>query len=121
MGVPDFGTLFGDNADATDPFLEDITTIKSGSTKSHFICDHVRHKRNFIHGSIHMPEVYLYVGHGYFTDFCTRVHTFFSEKVHFAFSSAYSIDPQTSDVTNPDGPHVISNCEGDLDSKDPHH
>ena len=32
--VPALGTLFGDNADGTDPVAEDDTTIKSGSTKS---------------------------------------------------------------------------------------
>ena len=29
----------------------------------------------------------------YFTDFCTRVHKFLFDKVHFDLSSAYSIDP----------------------------
>ena len=33
----------------------------------------------------------------------------------------YSIDPQNSDVINPDGPHVIPYGEEDLDVKEPHH
>ena len=74
-----------------------------------------------MHGSSHMPEQYIYVGHGYFTDFCTRVHKFLSDKVHLAFSSAYSIDPQTSDVIHPDGPHDIPYGKGDFDGEEPHH
>ena len=41
--------------------------------------------------------------------------------MHFDFSSAYYIDPQNSDVINPDGPHVIPYGEEDLDVKEPHH
>ena len=74
-----------------------------------------------MHGSSHTPELFIYIGHKYFTDFCTRVHKFLSEKVHFTFSSAYSIDPLTSDGINLDGPHVIIYGEGDLDSEEPHH
>ena len=33
----------------------------------------------------------------------------------------YSIDPQNSDVINPDGPHVIPYGKGDLNNKEPHH
>ena len=68
-----------------------------------------------------MPELYIYVGHGYFTSFCTRVHKFLFEKLHFDFSSEYSIDPQISDVILPDVPHIIPYDKGDLDSEDPHH
>ena len=107
MGVLALGTFFGNNADATDFIAEDGTTIKAGSTKSHFIKDHGRHERNFMHGSSRMPELYLYVGHGYLKYFCTRVHKFLSDKVHFAFFSAYFIDSQTSYVINPDVPHII--------------
>ena len=44
--VPDLGTFFGDNEDATDPLSEYGTIIKLGSTKSHFIWDHVMHEQN---------------------------------------------------------------------------
>ena len=74
-----------------------------------------------MHLSIRMSELYIYVYHGYFKAFCARVHKFLSEKVHFAFSSDYSIDPHTSDIINPDGPHVIPYGEGDLDGKETHH
>ena len=68
-----------------------------------------------------MPEIYRYVDRGYFKYFCTRVHKFLSDKVHFTFSSAYSIDQQISDVINPYGPHVIPYGKGDLDGKESHH
>ena len=68
LGVPYLGTLFGDNSDATDSLAEDGTTIKSGSTKSHFIWDHDRHESHFMHGSIQMPEISIcrsWLFHGY--------------------------------------------------------
>ena len=74
-----------------------------------------------MHGSSRMPELYLYVVHGYFKAFCTRLHKFLSDKLHFAFYSAYFLYLQTSDVINPDGPNIIPYGDGDLDSEDPHH
>ena len=121
LGVTALGTLFGDNSDATDILAEDGTTIKLGSTRSHFICDRFRHERHFMHGSSNMPGRYIYVGHVYFKSFCTRVHKFFFDKLHFAFSSEYSINPQTSDIIHSDGPHIIPYDKGDLDGEDPHH
>ena len=64
LSVPALGTFFGDNTNAGSPYGEDGTTIKSGVMKLHFIWDHGRHKRNFMHGSSLMPEIHLYVGHG---------------------------------------------------------
>ena len=121
LGVPSLGTFFGDSVDATDHIAEDGTIIKSGSTKLHFIWDHGSHEQNFMHGSIQIPELYLYVSHGYLIAFCTRLHKFFVEKVHFDFYSAYYIDPQTSDATHKYGPHVIPYSQGDLDGMEPHH
>ena len=43
-------------------------------------------------GAVHMPELHLYVGHGYFNAFCTCIRKSLGDKVNFAFSSAYSID-----------------------------
>ena len=45
-----------------------------------------------MHGSIRMPELYLYGGYGYFKALCARVNKFLYDKLRFAFSSAYSID-----------------------------
>ena len=50
-----------------------------------------------------MTELHLYVGHGYFNAFCTCIHKLLRDKVHYAFSSAYSIDPSAA-ITEP---HVI--------------
>ena len=68
-----------------------------------------------------MAELYIYVVHGCFKALCTRVHKFLPDKGHFAFSSAYPIDLHTSDIINPDGPHIILYGKGYLDGKDPHH
>ena len=121
MGVIALGTFFGDNSDATYYISEDRTTIKAGSTKSYLIWDHGRHERHFMHASSRMPELYLYVGHGYFKAIYTIANNFFSDKVHFAFSSSYSIGPQTSDVIHTYGPHVIPYGKVDLYGEEPHH
>ena len=85
LGVPALGTFSGDNTNAGSPYNEDGTTIKSGATRSHFIWDHGKHERHFMHGSILMPEIHLYVGHGYFNAFCNRINKLLREKVHYAF------------------------------------
>ena len=51
LGVPELGKFFGDNADATDPLAEDVTNIKLGSSKLHFIRDNGRNERHFMHVS----------------------------------------------------------------------
>ena len=48
-----------------------------------------------------MPELFLYVGIGYFNSFCTRVHKVLSDKISYAFSSAYSIQPTPAAQENP--------------------
>ena len=70
IGVPALGTFFGDNTDVHSPLTEDGTTVKS-SAKSHFVWDHGNHERHFIHVSTQLPEITLYVGHGYSNDFFT--------------------------------------------------
>ena len=69
LGVPALGTFFGDNVNTCSPYDEDGTTIKSGTTRLRFIWYHGKHEWNFMHGSILMPELHLYVGHGYFNAF----------------------------------------------------
>ena len=51
LGVPALGTFFKDHANANNPYEDDGTTIKSGATKSHFVWDHGKHERHFMHGS----------------------------------------------------------------------
>ena len=113
-------TTLKDGADIRNLLDEDGTTVKSGSTKSHFLWDHGKNERHFIHGSSQLSELVLYVGHGYFSSFCTRVHKLLRDKVHYAFSSAYLTAPENVAQTTPD-PHVIPYENGDLDPEDPIH
>ena len=114
LGVPALGSLFGDSADARDMLAADCTNIKSGAPKSHFVWDHCKHERHFLHGSSQIPELFLYVGNGYFNVFCTRVHKMLSDKLYYAFSSAYSIQP-TPIAQKPSNPHLISYEDGELE------
>ena len=58
-----------------------------------------------------MPDIHLYVGHGYFNEFCTCIHKLLRDKVHYEFSSAYLIDPSAA-ITEP---HVIPADPGDIE------
>ena len=113
LGVPALGTFFGDNANAGNPYNEDGTTIKLGATRSNFIWDHGKHKHHFMHGSSLLPELHLYVGHGYFNAFHTRIDKLLRDKVHYAFSSAYSVDPSATTTE----PHVIPEKSGDIEGE----
>ena len=96
LGIPTLGNLFRDNADVHSPLAEDGTPIKLGATKSHFAWNHGNHERHFMRGYSQMPDIYLYVGHGYFNAFWKRIPKLVGDKVHYALSSAYSIDPNTN-------------------------
>ena len=120
LRVPDLGAYFDDGAGSRSLLEEDITTIKSDSTKSHFVWDHGNHERHFIHGSRQLTELIVYVGHGYFNDFFTCVHNLLGEKVHYTFSSAYSIEPNTVAAT-PSNPHTITFKGEELDDEEPLH
>ena len=100
LGVPFLGKHFGDQSSDFDEM--DGTTVCSGSTKSRFVWDHSKHERHFMHGLSELPELYLYVGTGYFNAFTTRINKFVGDKIHYAFSSAFSLDPnpQIGDPTN---------------------
>ena len=75
-----------------------------------------------MHGSSHMPEQHLYVGHGYFNTFCTLIHKLAGEKFHHAFSSALSINPHTKQKDDvPTKPAFISYNHGKLDDEEPLH
>ena len=113
LGVPALGTFFGDNTNAGSPYDEDGTTIKPGATRSHFIWDHGKHKWNFMNGSSLIPELHLYVGHGYFNAFFTCIQKLLRDKVHYAFSSAYSIDPSAATTE----PHVIPAKPEDIEGE----
>ena len=69
-----------------------------------------------------MTELHVYVGHGYFNAFCTRTHKLVGDKVHYDFSSAFSINPHTKqkdDVHTK--PAFISYNHGKLDDEEPLH
>jgi hypothetical protein len=53
--------------------------------------------RNFTHGDSTLPENLLYQGSKYFSAFCLRVRLQYDDKIAFAFSSAFSISPQSQD------------------------
>ena len=91
IGVPYLGKHFGDQA--TGLYEDDGTTVKSGSTKSNFFWDHGKHGFHFMHGSRKLPELYLYFGQGYFKAFSSRIQKYSGNKVHYAFSSDFSLEP----------------------------
>ena len=66
-----------------------------------------------------MPELFLYVGSGYFNAFCTCVNKMLSYKVHYAFSSAYSIQP-TPTAQEPSNTHFISYEDVELEEDVPY-
>ena len=85
IDIPTLGAFFG-KYDAMPRSDDYGTWVKSSDTKSQFVWDHGKHERHFIHGSSRLPELYLYIGQGYSTASCTRMHRFMAHKVHFAFS-----------------------------------
>ena len=101
IGIPFLGKYFG-SQDKMKNSDEDGTWVKSSATKTTFVWDHSKHERNFRHGKSGLPELYLYVGKGYFTAFATRVQTYLGDKVNFAFSLVFSLNPDklpNNDVT----------------------
>ena len=72
LGIPALGAFFNDSATADSPHDKDGTTITSGASRSLLVWDHGKHERHFMHSSSRMPELHLYVGHGYFDAFCMR-------------------------------------------------
>ena len=85
-----------------------------------FLWAHFKYGRYFIHCSSQLIELVLYFDHGYLNAFCTRVHKILKDKVQYAFSSAYSIEPKTIAATQ-SSPRVISFEREDLDDKESLH
>ena len=117
LWIPTLGKLCGENVDVHSALAEGDTTIKSGATKSHFSWYHVKHKPHFIHSYIQIPELYLYVGHGWSNALCMHIHKLIGDKLHYDFSSAYSVDPNI-DAAVPPNPHVIPYEEVYMDEYD---
>ena len=122
LGIPALGKKFNDGANINNPLDNDGTTVKAGAMKSHFVWDHGRRKRHFMHRDSHMLELHLYVGHGYFNTFCMHIHNVVGENFHYAFSSAFSVNPHTKQKDNvPTKPTIISYDHGKLDDEEPLH
>ena len=85
FGVPRFAAFFGSSA-----IPDEGTWVKSGATRSHSVWDNDKYERHFSHGSNRLPELNLNTGFGYFHSFCNRVSNLYSDRVHFAFSTACS-------------------------------
>ena len=66
-----------------------------------------------------MTELFLYVGKRDFNAFCTRVHKMLSDKVLYAFSYAYSVQP-TPTAQEPSNPNFISYEYGELEEDGPY-
>ena len=114
-GISALVKLFNDGANINKPRDNDGTTVKSGATNSHFIWDHCRSEPYFMHGANHIPELHLYVGHGYFNAFYNRIHKLVGYKVYYDFSSTFSIDPHTKQKDNvPTKTAIISYDHGEL-------
>jgi hypothetical protein len=68
--------------------------------------------RNFTHADSALPEILLYQGSGCLSVFCLWVRQQYDDKIVFAFSSAFSISPQSQE----DAALVLDN--DDLEDKD---
>ena len=113
IGIPFLAAFFNNtNCSAGDNVDANGTTIKSSGCRSQFVWDHGQHVRNFTHGESTLPELVLYQGHGYYSAFCTRVRQRYDDAIAFAFSSAFSILPNSTD-----DPALVSDTE-DSDDKD---
>ena len=70
-----------------------------------------------MHGSSEMPELYLYVGQGYFKAFRSRIQKYFGDKLNYAFSSDFSLEPNV-DPIDPTNIDAILGHEGEDISND---
>jgi hypothetical protein len=78
LGIPFLSQYFGDHKDMG-------TKITSGCYQSHFIWDHEKHERHFQHGIDCLPTLQVNEGQSYFKAFCSRVSTFYNDRVRFSF------------------------------------
>jgi hypothetical protein len=111
LGIPFLGQFFG-ASDSNPSYDDDGTWVKSSATRSHFVWDHGRHERHFQHDASGLPVLCLSTGVGYFQSFCTRVQRRYSDRVHYAFSSAHSLLPPEASLVQPTNPpHDPPNAE----------
>ena len=103
IGIPFLAKYFASTHESHD----DGTWIKSGACESTLTWDHGKHERTFEHPASELPEMRVNEGTNYFSAFCTRIQRVFNDKAHYAFSSAFTIEPETS----PDTVHKITQDE----------
>ena len=68
---------------------------------------------HFRHGQTLLPELWLYQGTSYWKSFCTRIKGFLNDNVTYAFSSAFSIEPDHKKDGQNDTP-VVSQSQDDI-------
>lgn len=114
LGVSRLGKFFGDKAKSNNPFDKDGTHADSGSTRTHFTWDFGKHELHFLHSctDVGLPIIHLYRGTSKFAAFCSTVARIYDGSIHYAFSSAYSVAPNSSEVApanegESSGPHII--------------
>ncbi len=108
LGIPFLGRYFAQNDEANE--FDNDTWIRSASTNSLFQWDHGKHQQLFAHGSSHLPELLTNEGETYFRAFCTRISKFMDDKINYAFSSAFTMSPDSVPQ-----PHVIPNDDDEID------
>ena len=85
---------------------DDGTWIPTRANRSHFSWDHGKHEKHFQHGESLLPELWLYRGTSYFKVFCMRMKGYLDDTVHYAFSSVFTISPDTVQRNEGDGPET---------------
>ena len=80
LGIPFLSKFFEDAKEMG-------TKITSGAYQSCFIWDHGKHERNFTHGIDCLPTLEVNAGQSYYTAFCTRLRSFYNDRVMFGFNT----------------------------------
>ncbi|KAL7546945.1 LOW QUALITY PROTEIN: hypothetical protein ACHAWF_014538, partial [Thalassiosira exigua] len=100
IGIPFLAKNFASDDETSDRG----TWIKSGDEESQLSWDHEKYTRHFGHPASELPEMQVNEGTAYFQAFCSRMKQAMSDRVHFAFSSAFSVDPLPALVTGTKAP-----------------
>ena len=88
------------------------TTILSSDKRFQFSWDHGKHHYCLTHLDSILPSFSLFRGTGCFSAFCLQVESIYSDRVRFAFSSAYSLKP-SNNVVSDDESNAESNSKDD--------
>ena len=115
LGVSKLSNFFGDNSTSSDPRDKDGTKADSGGTRTHLVWDHRRHELHFLHRSREegLPVLHLYKGSTKFQVFCSTLSRIYDGAVHYAFSSAYSVAPESGVASANEGDDMATDDEED--------